>query len=99
MTIEEIKKRLKEIQDEINTRGADMPEDEFTKLQKEAESLLAERNKFNAQQQRTAFLQRIADGDEASTVVKRFGENTENEDPYGTAVYRSAWLKKSADCL
>lgn len=94
MTIEEIKKRLKEIQDEINTRGADMPEDEFTRLQEEAEGLLAERNKFNAQQQRTAFLQRIADGDEASTVIKRFGENAENEDPYGTAVYRSAWLKK-----
>lgn len=94
MTIEEIKKRLKEIQDEINTRGADMPEDEFTRLQEEAESLLAERNKFNAQQQRTAFLQRIADGDEESTVIKRFGEFKDPEDPYGTAVYRSAWLKK-----
>lgn len=94
MTIEEIKKRLKEIQDEINTRGADMPEDEFTRLQEEAEGLLAERNKFNAQQQRTAFLQRIADGDEASTVIKRFGEFKDHEDPYSNAVYRSAWLKK-----
>ena len=94
MTIEEIKKRLKEIQEEINTRGADMPEEEFTRLQEEAESLIEERNKFNAQQQRTAFLHRIADGEVESTVIKRFGENTEPEDPYGTAAYRSAWLKK-----
>lgn len=100
MTIQEIEKRLSEIQTEINARGKDMTDEEFTNLQTEADGLIEERDQYNAQQKRTALLDRIASGAIASEKIRSFDGEDDPEDKYDTVAYRKAFkdfiLRKKA---
>lgn len=91
MTITEITKRLAEIKTEIDTRGQDMSEEEFAALKEEADNLISERDKYNAQQDRSALLERIASGTVASNAIRSFSGEGDPEDKYDTVAYRKAF--------
>lgn len=91
MTIQEIEKRLAEIQTEINSRGKDMTDEEFTNLQTEADGLMEQRDQFNKQQKRNALLDRIASGSIAGEKIRSFDGEDDPEDKYDTVAYRKAF--------
>lgn len=91
MTIQEIKKRLSEIQTEINTRGKEMTDEEFTNLQTEADGLIEQRNQYNKQQKRNALLDKIASGSIAGEKIRSFDGEDDPEDKYDTIAYRKAF--------
>lgn len=100
MTIQEIEKRLSEIQTEINTRGKEMTDEEFTNFQTEADGLIEQRDQYNKQQKRTALLDRIASGSIAGEKIRSFDGEDDPEDKYDTVAYRRAFkdfvLRKKA---
>lgn len=91
MTIQEIEKRLSEIQTEINTRGKEMTDKEFTNFQTEADGLMEQRNEYNKQQKRNALLDRIASGSIAGEKIRSFDGEDDPEDKYDTVAYRKAF--------
>lgn len=91
MTIQDIEKRLSDIQAEINSRGKDMSEDEFTRLQTEADGLIEQRDQYNKQQKRAALLDKIASGTIASEKIRSFDGEDDPEDKYDTVAYRKAF--------
>lgn len=91
MTIQEIEKRLSEIQTEINTRGKEMTDEEFTNFQTEADGLMEQRNEYNKQQKRNALLDRIASGSIAGEKIRSFDGEDDPEDKYDTVAYRKAF--------
>lgn len=100
MTIQDIEKRLSEIQAEINSRGKDMTDEEFTNLQTEADGLIEQRDQYNKQQKRAALLDKIASGTIASEKIRSFDGEDDPEDKYDTVAYRRAFkdfvLRKKA---
>ena len=99
-TIEEIEARLAAIENEINTRGAELTAEELTAFNTEVDTLKAERAAITAAaQQRTSLLASIAEGRTATpaVVVRSFTEGGNNNMPVNireTAEYRSAFLKR-----
>lgn len=91
MTIQEIEKRLSEIQTEINTRGKEMTDEEFTNFQTEADGLIEQRNQYNKQQERNALLDKIASGSIAGEKIRSFDGEDDPEDKYNTVAYRKAF--------
>lgn len=91
MTIQDIEKRLADIQVEINSRGKDMTDEEFTNLQTEADGLIEQRDQYNKQQKRAALLDKIASGTIASEKIRSFDGEDDPEDKYDTVAYRKAF--------
>lgn len=95
MTIEQINARLAEIRGMINTVSAE----QLTELEEEVNSLLAQRNAITeAAQRRNNLVNRLIDGEEGEEVPQKRGglpvphQHEEENDPYSSPVYRSAWL-------
>lgn len=95
MRIKEIESRLSAIKQEIETRGAEMTAAEIDALEQETTQLTEERTGLiAAAEKRNGILDSIAKG--AGIVSRSFApqaEEQQNDDPYGTPEYRSAWLK------
>lgn len=91
MTIQDIEKRLADIQVEINSRGKDMTDEEFTNLQTEADGLIEQRDQYNKQRKRAALLDKIASGTIASEKIRSFDGEDDPEDKYDTVAYRKAF--------
>jgi HK97 family phage major capsid protein len=97
----EIDARLAEIASEVEKRGADMSAEDIAKRDAEVTALKAERIALiAANEQRTALLSRIADGNEAGAeAVRSFpspatesGNDSMPDDPFGTTEYRRAFM-------
>ena len=109
MRLKEIEKRLAQIRNEVNTRGAEMQEAELEALEKEVAQLQEERAALlAAAERRQALLGQIArgelveDGNGGETepvVLRSFGpaegeqRNKEPEDKYDTVAYRKAFME------
>lgn len=99
MRLAEIEKRLAEIRNTINTRGAELTAEEIAALDKEVTELTEERATIMAAaaaaEQRAALLTNIAAGTEGGTVVRSFAPaQAETEEERFKRSYRSAFFKR-----
>ena len=97
MNLEQILKRLDEIQNDIETRGESMTTDELSALETEVAELKAQRESIEAAANtRSKLLDDIAKGRQGVTVQnQRMGASVKNEpeDIYGTMEYRKAFME------
>ena len=103
MRLKEIEARLAEIKEELNTRAAELTDEEITKLETEVTDLQEERTALlAAAEKRKKLLERIAAGEPTggagadATLLRNFkgaaGEG-DNDDKYGSMEYRKAFMK------
>lgn len=107
MNLEQIEARLRAIQSEIETRGAELSAEQLSALEAEVDSLTQQRNAMiAAAEQRNGILQSIAEGSAAPTSVRSFpapspaapapvegGEQrAAGDDRYGSMEYRRAFM-------
>ena len=104
MRLKEIEARLAEIKEELNTRAAELTDEEITKLETEVTDLQEERTALlAAAEKRKKLLERIAAGEPTggagadTTLLRNFkgagGAGAgEPEDKYDTMAYRKAFM-------
>ena len=104
MRLKEIEARLAEIKEELNTRAAELTDEEITKLETEVTDLQEERTTLlTAAEKRKKLLERIAAGEPTggagadTTLLRNFkgagGAGAgEPEDKYDTTAYRKAFM-------
>lgn len=104
MRLKEIEARLAEIKEELNTRAAELTDEEITKLETEVTDLQEERTALlAAAEKRKKLLERIAAGEPTggagadTTLLRNFkgagGAGAgEPEDKYDTTAYRKAFM-------
>ena len=104
MRLKEIEARLAEIKEELNTRAAELTDEEITKLETEVTDLQEERTALlTAAEKRKKLLERIAAGEPTggagadTTLLRNFkgagGAGAgEPEDKYDTTAYRKAFM-------
>ena len=104
MRLKEIEARLAEIKEELNTRAAELTDEEITKLETEVTDLQEERTALlAAAEKRKKLLERIAAGEPTggagadATLLRNFkgagGAGVgEPEDKYDTMAYRKAFM-------
>ena len=104
MRLKEIETRLAEIKEELNTRAAELTDEEITKLETEVTDLQEERTALlAAAEKRKKLLERIAAGEPTggagadTTLLRNFkgagGAGAgEPEDKYDTTAYRKAFM-------
>ena len=93
MNINEIMKRLAEIQNDIETRGESMTADELTALESEVSNLKAQRESIEANANaRKSLLDDIASGRKGLNIPNP-KETRSEEDPCGTMEYRRAFME------
>lgn len=104
MRLKEIEARLAEIKEELNTRAAELTDEEITKLETEVTDLQEERTALlAAAEKRKKLLERIAAGEPTggagadATLLRNFkgagGAGAgEPEDKYDTTAYRKAFM-------
>ena len=104
MSLKEIEARLAEIKEELNTRAAELTDEEITKLETEVTDLQEERTALlTAAEKRKKLLERIAAGEPTggagadTTLLRNFkgagGAGAgEPEDKYDTTAYRKAFM-------
>lgn len=104
MRLKEIEARLAEIKEELNTRAAELTDEEITKLETEVTDLQEERTALlTAAEKRKKLLERIAAGEPTggagadTTLLRNFkgagGTGAgETEDKYDTMAYRKAFM-------
>lgn len=104
MRLKEIETRLAEIKEELNTRAAELTDEEITKLETEVTDLQEERTALlTAAEKRKKLLERIAAGEPTggagadTTLLRNFkgagGAGAgEPEDKYDTTAYRKAFM-------
>ena len=106
-TLKEIEARLAQIKNELNTRAAELTDEEITQLETEVDELQEQRTKLlDAAEKRKKLLGKIAagepvdDGDggdgTAPTVLRNFkGADVAGEDgdKYGSMAYRKAFMQ------
>ncbi|MFU2361896.1 MAG: phage major capsid protein, partial [Phascolarctobacterium sp.] len=104
MRLKEIEARLAEIKEELNTRAAELTDEEITKLETEVTDLQEERTALlAAAEKRKKLLERIAAGEPTggagadTTLLRNFkgagGAGVgEPEDKYDTMAYRKAFM-------
>jgi len=105
MRLKEIEARLAEIKEELNTRAAELTDEEITKLETEVTDLQEERTALlAAAEKRKKLLERIAAGEPTggagadATLLRNFkgagGAGVgEPEDKYDTMAYRKAYAE------
>lgn len=100
MTWQQIEARLAEIQSDIETRGAELTQEQLDAYQTEINDLLAKRaGLVSAQEQRQAMLNDIAEGRTPARVIRTFDSpgNTEQRqtptDRFDTPEYRKAFME------
>ena len=106
MRLKEIEARLAEIKEELNTRAAELTDEEITKLETEVTDLQEERTALlAAAEKRKKLLERIAAGEPTggagadTTLLRNFkgagGAGAgEPEDKYDTTAYRKAFMNE-----